>query len=150
MAIFGPKQWVNPFGKISIFRLFELLVFMAQKIVFFFQNIVKHVFLAYIAEKKVGEIVIFRPKPWVNPYGKISIFRLVQLLVFIAQRDGFTFQNIVKHIFLAQIAEKKKLKKWLFLDQNHGLNPWEKSQFFDFLNFLFLQARKAFFCSRIS
>ena len=22
MAIFGPKPWVNPFGKISIFRLF--------------------------------------------------------------------------------------------------------------------------------
>ena len=29
MAIFGPKAWVNPFGKISIFRLFELVVFMA-------------------------------------------------------------------------------------------------------------------------
>ena len=30
-------------------------------------------------------------------------------------------------------------------DQNHGLTPLEKSQFFDFLNFLFLQPRKAFF-----
>ena len=29
MAIFGPKQWVNPFGKMSFFRLFELLVFIA-------------------------------------------------------------------------------------------------------------------------
>ena len=29
MANFGPKPWVNPFGKISIFRLFELLVFIA-------------------------------------------------------------------------------------------------------------------------
>ena len=26
MAIFGPKQWVNPIGKMWIFRLFELLV----------------------------------------------------------------------------------------------------------------------------
>ena len=26
---FGPKPWVNPFGKISIFGLFELLVFIA-------------------------------------------------------------------------------------------------------------------------
>ena len=25
MAIFGPKPWVNPFEKMSIFRLFELL-----------------------------------------------------------------------------------------------------------------------------
>ena len=29
MAIFGPKPWVNPFGKMSIFRLFELVVFIA-------------------------------------------------------------------------------------------------------------------------
>ena len=29
MAIFGPKPWVNPFGKIAIFRLFELPVFIA-------------------------------------------------------------------------------------------------------------------------
>ena len=34
MVIFGPKPWVNPFGKISIFRLFEVLVFIAYKVVF--------------------------------------------------------------------------------------------------------------------
>ena len=27
MAIFRPKPWVNPFAKISIFELFELVVF---------------------------------------------------------------------------------------------------------------------------
>ena len=31
MATFGPKPWVNPFGKMSIFRGFDLLVFKAQK-----------------------------------------------------------------------------------------------------------------------
>ena len=35
MAIFGPKPRVNPFGKMSIFRLFELLVFIALKFVVF-------------------------------------------------------------------------------------------------------------------
>ena len=34
--------------------------------------------------------------------------------------------------------------------QNHGLTPLEKSQFFDFMNLLFLYARQAFFRSRIS
>ena len=29
MAIFGPKPWVNPFRKMSIFGLFGLLVFIA-------------------------------------------------------------------------------------------------------------------------
>ena len=35
MAIFEPKPWVNPFGNMSIFQLFELLVFIAVKVVFF-------------------------------------------------------------------------------------------------------------------
>ena len=144
----------------SIFRLFELLVVIAQKGVFSFQNIVKHIFLDYIAEKKhlekwpfldqnhrlspfekcqffdfktscffslegrffvleyrkryfpclyclkkkVGKMAIFGPKPWVNPFGKMSIFRLFELLAFIAQKGVFSFQNIVTDIFLACIA----------------------------------------------
>ena len=146
MASFGPKPQVNPFGEMSIFRLFELPVFIAQKSVFSFQNIVKHIFLGYIGLiKKVRKLAIFGPKPRVNPFGKMSIFQLLELLVFIAQKCVFSFQNIVKDIFLVYIAKKKKLEKWQFLDKNHGLTPLKKSQFFDFLNFLFLQPRKAFF-----
>ena len=139
MAIFGPKPWVIPFGKISIFRLFELVVFIGQKGVFLFQNIIKHIFLTYIAKKKRhGKMAIFLPKPWVNPFGKISIFRLFERVVFIGQKGVFLFQNNVKHIFLAYIAKKKDIEKSPFFDQNHGLTPLEKSQFFDFLNVLFL------------
>ena len=95
-------------------------------------------------------MAVFRPKPLVNSFGKMSIFRLCQLLVFIVYKGVFSFQNIVKDIFLEYIALKQKLEKWPFLDQNHGLNPMEKCQFFDFFNFLFLQPRKAFFRSTIS
>ena len=35
MAIFGPKPWVNRFGKISIFGLFELLFFYSLERRFF-------------------------------------------------------------------------------------------------------------------
>ena len=132
----------------SIFRLFELLVSIAQKGIFPLQNILKDIFLAYIAKKtKVETMAIFGPKPCVNPFGKMSIFPLFDLLVFIALKGAFSVQIIVKDIFLAYVSEKKKLKKWPFLNQNHGL---EKCQFFDLLNFLFLQPRKAFFCSRMS
>ena len=48
MAIFGPKPWINHFEKMAIFRLFELLVFIAWKAVSSFYNIVKDTFLAYI------------------------------------------------------------------------------------------------------
>ena len=43
---------------------------------------------------------------------------------------------------MAYIAEKKKLEKWPFLDQKDGLSPLEKSQFFEFLNFLFFKVFK--------
>ena len=35
-------------------------------------------------KKKIGKMVIFEPKPWVTPVGKMLIFRLFPLLVFIA------------------------------------------------------------------
>ena len=137
MAIFGPKPWVNRLGKMSIFRLFGLLVFMAQKGGFLFQNIIKDIFLAYIVQKrKVGKITIFGPKPWVNHCKKMSNFRLFELLVFIAKKGGFLFQNIVKDLFLASITKKKFGKIAIF-------GP-KKCQYFDFLDFLFLQPRKAF------
>ena len=142
MAIFGPKPWVNPFGKMSIFRLFELFVFIAQKGVFLCQNMVKDIFLPYIAKTKVEKMAFFGPKPWVNPFGKMSIFQLYKLLVFIAQKGVFSFQNIVKDIFLACIDLKEKVQKWPFFYKNHELTPLEKCQFFHFLNFLFLQKRK--------
>ena len=90
-------------------------------------------------------MAIFGTKPWVNPFGKMSIFRILELLVFIAYKGAFSFQIIVKVIFLTYSAEKKMLEKWAYLDQNHGLTPLEKLQFFDILNYLFLQPRKAFF-----
>ena len=85
MAFFGPKPCVKPFGKMSIFRLFKILVFIDLKGVFSYKNIVKDIFLPYIAEKKkVWKMAIGGPKPWVNPFVKMSIFRLFKLFVFIA------------------------------------------------------------------
>ena len=42
-------------------------------------------------KKKVGKMALFGPKPWVNPFGKMSIFRLFELLVFIASKGVFPF-----------------------------------------------------------
>ena len=38
----------------------------------------------YSLKEKVGKMAIFAPKPWVNQFGKMSIFRLFALVVFIA------------------------------------------------------------------
>ena len=83
MANFGPKLWVNPFGKKSVFRLFELFFYRRQRRFFDVEYGKRHFPGLYCKKKKVGKRVIFGPKPCVNPFGKMSIFRLFELLVFI-------------------------------------------------------------------
>ena len=142
MAIFGPKPWVNPFGKMSIFRLFELLLFIAQKGVFSFQKIIKDVFLAYSALKKKWQKWPFLDQNYgLTPLEKCQFFDSFELVVLIVQKGVFC-----PIFFWPILPKKKKVEKWSFFDQYH----LEKCQFFDFLNLFFLQPRKAFFVSRIS
>ena len=83
MAIFGPKPWVNPFGIMAIFRLFELVVSLERRFIVLKYH--KRYFPGLFCLKKiVEEMTIFGPKPWVNPFGKMEIFRLFGLVVFIA------------------------------------------------------------------
>ena len=66
-----------PFVKMSIFRLFKLVC-----LSFFVLEYGKSHFPGL--KKEVGKMAIFGLKPLVNPFGKISIFRLFELFVFIA------------------------------------------------------------------
>ena len=120
MANFGPNHGLFiPFGKMSIFPLYELLIFMTEKSVSWFQNITKHIFLAYNASNKFGKMANFGPKPWTNPFGKMTIFQLFELLLFITQKGVSSFQNIIRLIFLAYIESKIMFENWPILDQNH-------------------------------
>ena len=75
---------LTPFEKCQFFRHFKLLVFIAEKGVFFVLEYRKRHFPGlYSLRKKVGKMAIIRPKPWVNPFGKMAVFRLFELLVFI-------------------------------------------------------------------
>ena len=66
-------------------------------------------------------MAILGPKPWVNPFGKTSIFRHFKLLVFIGKKGVFFSLEYRKSHFPNQYCIKKRLKKWPYLDQNHGL-----------------------------
>ena len=145
MANFGPKPWVNPFGKMSIFRLFGLFVFIAQKGVFSFQNIIKDIFLPYIASKKVEKMAIFGPKPWIKPFGKMSIFRLFDLLLLITLKGVFSFQNIIKDIFLAYCLKKKKPEKMAIFGPKPWVNPFEKISIYRLFELLVFIAQKGVF-----
>ena len=151
MAIFGTKSQVNPLGKMSIFRLFKLLVFIAQKGVISFYNFVNAIFLAFIAQKKkFGKMAIFDQNHGLTPWEKCQLFDYLNFL-FLQPRKAFLLSRTSLRIFsLPILPEKKSWKNGHFWTKTMGLTPLEKSQFFDFLNFLFLQPRKAYFRSRIS
>ena len=83
-------------------------------------------------------MAIFGPKPWINPFGKMSIFRLFELLFFWPKKAFFFVLEYRKRDFPGLYCLKKKFEIWSFLDQNHGVTPFEKFQFFDFLKLLFL------------
>ena len=80
-------------------------------------------------------MAIFGPKPWVNSSGKMSVFRLFELLVFI-----FRSRISQKTFSWPILPKKKKLEKWPFLDQNHGLTPFEKMSIFGLFGLLFFIA----------
>ena len=85
MAIFGPKPRVNPFGEIPIFLTsWTSCFYILERRFIVLEYHKRHFPGLYCLKKKVGKMVIFGPKPWVNPFGKMSIFPLFERLVFIA------------------------------------------------------------------
>ena len=85
MAIFGPKPWVNPFGKnINLSTVSSSFFYSLEKRVFVLEYGKRHFPGVYCLKKIVGKMAIFGPKAWVNPFGKMSIFLLFKLVVFIA------------------------------------------------------------------
>ena len=160
MAIFELNTWVNPFQKMSIFRLNERPVFIAQKGVFTFWNIIKFPWpLQPEKKKKLEKWLFLDQKHALTSLEKCQFFNFLNFLLLQTRKvffrcrissRGFSVLEYRKRHFPYLHCLKKKLEKWLFLHQNHGLTPLEKVQFLDFLNFLFLQPRKAFFRSKIS
>ena len=84
-------------------------------------------------------MAIFGPKPWVNPFGKMSIFRPFELLYFYSlERRFFVLEYHKRHFPDLYCLKKKSWKNGHFWIKTMGLPVWENVNFFDFLNFLFL------------
>ena len=82
--ILDQKHGLPPLEKCQ-FSDFLNLFFYSLKWCFFVLEYRKRFFPGlYCLKKKVWKMVIFGPKSLVNPFGKMSIFRLFELLVFIA------------------------------------------------------------------
>ena len=82
MAIFESKPWVSKNVNFSTFRTSSF--YSLERRLFALEYRKRHFPGVYFLKKKVGKMAIFGPKPWVNPFGKMSIFPSFDLLVFIA------------------------------------------------------------------
>ena len=75
---------LTPLEKCQYFDFFLTSCFYSLERRFFIGEYRKRHFPGlYCLKKKVGKMAIFGPKPWVNPFGKMSIFRLFKRVVFI-------------------------------------------------------------------
>ena len=89
-------------------------------------------------------MAIFWPKPWVTPLEKSQFFDVLNLFFYGLERRFFLLEYC-KTPFFVLCCFKKKMEKWPFFDQNHGLTPLEKSQFFALFELFVFIALKGFF-----
>ena len=99
-----------------------------------------------LPKKKVGKMVIFGSKPWVNPLWKNGHFSTFWTCCFYSlERRFFLLEYRKRHFPGLNYLKKKDLEKWPFLNQNQGLTLLEKSQFFDFKTSCFYSLEMCFF-----
>ena len=150
MATLGPNPWVNPFEKCQFVDFLNFLFLELRKACFGSGISFKTFSWLILPKKKKWKNGYFWAKTMGNPFKKCQFFDFLKFLFLQIRNSLFGSRISLKTFSWAKLPKKKKLEKWPFLGQNHGLTRLEKCQFFYFLNFLFLQLRKAFFGSRIS
>ena len=122
MAIFGPKPWVNPFKKNVNFSTFWTSCFYGLERFFFLLEYHKRLFPGLCCfKKKVGKMAIFEPKPWVNPFGKISTFRTFLTACFYSfERCFFVLQYHKRHFPGLYCLKTKSWKNGHFWTKTMG------------------------------
>ena len=71
-------------------------------------------------------MVFFRPKPWVNPFGKMSNSRLFVLLFFFCLEKRFSFLEYHKRESSGLHCLKKKGGKMAIFSPKPWVNPFGK------------------------
>ena len=121
MRFFLPKSWVNPFGKYAKMRLSKETIFIVSFRSKRSPHIISRLFLPKNIKAKKSHFLT-------KIIGKISYakMRLSKAHIFIGQKSFFFIEKTPKHYFKIIFAQKQKMKKMQFFDQNHGLTPFGK------------------------
>ena len=98
-------------------------------------------------------MAIFPPKAWVNPFGKMPIFRVFDFFFYSLKGRFFVLKYRNRHFLCLYFLKTKSWKNghfWTKTMENPLETPLEKCQFFGFFELLVFIAYKGVFCSRIS
>ena len=75
----------------------------------------------YCLKKKVGKMAIFTPKPWINPFEKLSIFRFFCTSFFVSlERCFFVLDYRKGHFPKLYCGQKKRWKNGSFWSKTMG------------------------------
>ena len=120
LLIFDQNHGLTPLQKCNFFLNFLLLLPVVYEGVSFFPISTKI---------KTWKIANFWPKQWTK---KIPVFRLLPVTVFTVFKGVFLSKVLWNKFSLPILPKIKRMEQLLIFDQDHGLSPFEKSQFFDF------------------
>ena len=146
IAIFGPKPWVNPFRKMSIFSTFWTWCFYSLERPLFVLEYGKRYFHGlHRLKKKSWKNSHCGPKPWFNPFGKVSIFSTLWTWFFYSvERPFFVLEYRKKH-FVGLYCLNKKLTKIAIFGPKLWVNTfWKMSIFSTFWTCCFYSLKRRF------
>ena len=94
MAIFHLNYGLTPLEKSQLFDFLNVFFLGLERRFSVLGYCKTHFPSLYCLKKRDGKMAIFSPKLWVNPFGKISIFRLFER-VFLGARKAFFRSRIL-------------------------------------------------------
>ena len=103
-----------------------------------FFDFLNFLFFTLPKNKKLEKWQFLDQKHGLTPLENCPFFDISTSGFLLPRKAFFRFGISQKTFSWPILPKKKKLEKWPFLDQNHGLTPFEECQFLVFLNFLFL------------
>ena len=129
MAVFWSKPWVNPFGKMSI-SFWTSSFYSLERCFFVLEYRQRHFPALYCGKKKVGKIAIFGQKPWVHPFGKMSIFRpFLTFYFYSVERRFFVLEYRKRHFPYLYCLKKTSWKNGHFWTKSMGEPLWKNVNF---------------------
>ena len=148
--IFEQNHGLTPLEKCHFFDSLKFFFYCVEMYFFVLEYHKPHFPGLYCFKKNDGKMANFEQNHGLTPLEKCHFFDSLKFFFYCVEMYFFVLEYHKPHFPGLYCLKKEKMEKWPIFEQDHGLTPLQKCQFFDFLNFLFILPRNALFRSRIS